>query len=289
MAEENSNSDCSGNSTDSTIETTEAFYIDKFDISSASDEKHSVVCAFEVMPEGCLLVCDDANKKVKLLDADSEVLSEMVLTSEPHGMVVFNDSDIIVSLPSEKCLQKLSIDIDNNISLQNKRKTRVRCNKLIKFDKHIITHAFDDSHRYFNVIDSDGHEVRCILKEARNSNGIFGKIRFLCLSKDRHVLYVTDDVCGCIGMSLNGEILFRAKIGGTPNHWGVCTDSLGFLYVASYDTDKIEMLNNKGEKTKSLIYVKGMKPCCIAYNERERRLFVKRGSTNLILVFQMEY
>lgn len=260
----------------------------KIDISSATDEKHALVCAMQVMNEGHLLVCDSANKKVKFFDEYSEVLSEVILSSEPRGMAVFSQSSIIVSLPNEKCLQKLSIDEDNEIILQGKIKTNLRCNKLVRYQEFIIAHAYDDTHRFFNIMDKDGHEIRCILTEARGSSGLFNKIRFISISPDNKTLYVTDEHHGCLGLSMNGEVLFREKGNGTPNHWGIATDTRGFLYLSAYDEDKIVVIDNKGEKIKDMVKVKHLKPCAISYSEADNFLYVKKGSSDLVLLFRCE-
>ena len=289
MAADDSHSGHLFNGVDETTEQLHAVFIDKIDISSASDEKTAVVCALEAMPDGHLLVCDTANKKIKLVDADSEVLSEIVLASDPHGMVVFDTSEVTVSLPREKCLMNLRIDDDNNITLQNRWKTRARCNKLLKFQGDLITHSFDDSYCYCSIIDRQGKDLRCILKEARNSGGVSSKIRFMCLSLDHKILWITDDVNGCVGLSLDGELMFRHKRSGTSNFWGVCADTAGVVLLACYDTDKVLMMNEKGERMSDLVYVQDMRPCCIMYSETEGKLYVKKGSTNLVLVFQIEY
>ena len=288
MAADDSHSNQLFNGVDETIETLHAVFIDKIDISSISDEKTAVVCALESMPDGHLLVCDTANKKIKLVDADSEVLSEIVLTSDPHGMVVFDTSDVTVSLPREKCLINLRIDDDNNIILQNRWKTRARCNKLLTFHEDLIAHNFDDSYRYFSIIDRQGKDLRCILKEARNFGGIVSKIRFMCLSLDNKTLWITDDVNGCVGLSLDGELMFKHNRSGTSNFWGVCA-AADFAFLACYDTDTVLMVNEKGERMSDLVYVQDMRPCCIVYRENEGKLYVKKGSTNLVLVFQIEY
>ena len=288
MAADDSHSDHLFNGVDKTNEKMHAMFIDKIDISSLSDEKTAVVCALEAMPDGHLLVCDTANKKIKLVDADSEVLSEIVLASDPHGMVVFDTSEVTVSLPREKCLMNLKIDDDNNITPQNRWKTRARCNKLLKFNEDIIAHNFDDSYRYFSIIDREGKDLRCILKEARNSGGIMSKIRFMCLSLDNKTLWITDDVNGCVGLSLDGELMFKHNRSGTSNFWGVCA-AAGFVFLACYNTDKILAMNKKGERLSDLVYVQDLRPCCIVYSESEGKLYVKKGSTNLVLVFQIEY
>lgn len=267
---------------------TDAIFCGEIDVSSVTDEKQTFVCAMEVMREGRLLVCDNANKKIKLLDDDSEILHEVVLTSEPHGMAALSPSFAMISLPGEKSLLSIKIKSDHTISLLDKIKTKHRCNKIIKYQDNMIAHAYDDTHRFFSVLDHDGSEIHCILKEPREMNGIFHKIRFLAISPDDKILYVTDELHGCIGVSMKGEIVFREAVHRTPNQWGITTDSFGYLFIACYDLNKVVIIDHSGAELKDVISLRGLKPCGISFNKMDRKLFVKKGGTNLVLVFQIK-
>lgn len=256
----------------------------EIDISSPSDKKAAIVCAMEVVSEGCLLVCDCANKKVKLFDEDSEVLSEVTLTSEPRGMITFELTDVIVSLPNEKLLQKLRISKDNTVILHRRIQTRLRCSKLVAFETQFIAYAYDDIFRYFNVMDRDGHEIRSIIKMKKDSAQLFDNIRFLTLNTDNKILYVTDATSGCIGLTLNGKIVFKMKNNGTLNCWGVATDSTGCVYTALYDADKIVINHNSSENPIEVVAQKHLRPCAIYYSEDDR-LYVKKGGANLVLIY----
>lgn len=264
-----------------------AVYHGEIDISSPSDKKAAIICAMEVVSEGCLLVCDSANKKVKLFDEDSEVLSEVSLTSEPRGMITFELTDVIVSLPNEKLLQKLRISNDNTVILQSRIQTRLRCSKLAVFETQFIAYAYDDSFRYLNVMDRDGNEIRSIIKMKKDSTQLFNNIRFLTLNKGNMILYVTDATFGCVGLTLNGKVVFKMRDNGTPNCWGVATDSVGCVYVALYDADKIVVNHNSSEKPIEAVAQKHLRPCAIYYSEAEDRLYVKKGGANLVLIYEI--
>ena len=268
-------------------ENPEAVYWGKIDVSSLSDEKQTVISAMEIMREGHLLVCDNANKRIKLLDDDSEILSELPLTSEPRGMVAISASNALISLPSEKSLISFKVKSDHTLVALNKITTKFRCNKLVKYGDDIIAHAYDDNARFLNIMDKEGNVLHCIMKESRGSNGIFGRIRFMALSTDNKILYVTDELQGCVGISMNGEIVFRVKRNGTPNYWGVDTDSVGVLYIACYDTDKVIALRDNGKTVQEVVSKEGLKPCAIFYDDVDQKLYLKKGNSNIVLVFQI--
>ena len=129
----------------------------------------------EIVREGHLLLCDNANKWIKLIDDDSEILSELILTSEPRGMVALSASNALISLPIEKSLLSFKVKSDHTLVVLNTITTKFRCNKLVKYKDDIIAHAYDDNDRFFNIMDRDGNVVHSIEKESRGSNDIFGK------------------------------------------------------------------------------------------------------------------
>ena len=80
------------------------------------------------MREGHLLICDNANKRIKLIDDDSEILSELTLTSEPRGMVALSASNALISLPSEKSLLSFKVKSDHTLVVLDTITTKFRCN-----------------------------------------------------------------------------------------------------------------------------------------------------------------
>lgn len=264
-----------------------AIYIEQIDISTATDKTRTIVSAIEVTEDGGLLVCDFGNQKVKLFDKDFEILSEVGLTSKPMGMVILATSDLVVSLPHEQCLQKLKVKKDCLLSLEQRIKTKLKYYRLLKYKDKILAYGHDDLYRFFNIIDTDGKTIRCIMNEPRESGGIFKNVFYISLSIDNEKLYVTDMQQGCVGISLSGKLEFTYKEPETKSHHGICGGPDNSVYVACNDSDRVVVIDNKGKKVKDLISVKGLHPAYVVYSKSQGKLFVKRGGTSKVLVYTM--
>ena len=266
----------------------EATYIEQIDLTS-TDKRKVIIAAMEVTEAGELLICDSSNNKIKLYDSNYKILSEVELTSKPMGMVSVTASDFIVSLPKEQCLQKVKIKNAVLLSLEDKIKTKLKIYRLLRYNDQILAYAHDDLYRFFNIMDTEGNTIRCIMNEPRASDNtpVVSNLTYMCLGLDNKSFYVTDHLSGCIGISINGKEEFRFKDTDTGYHHGVCPGPDNAIYVACNDSDKIVAIDKKGQKICDLISVKGMKPAYIFYSQTVGKLFVKRGGSNKVLIYDI--
>ena len=268
----------------------DAMYEEQIDISTAAEKVKTIVSAIEVTEDGGLIVCDMSNQKVKLFDNEHELLSEVSLTSRPMGMVMLSSTDLAVSLPEEKCLQNLKLKKGCLLALERKVKTKLKCFRLLRYNDQILAYAQDDLYRFFNIMDTEGNNVRCIMNEPKDSGGVFTNVFHMGLSINNGLIYVTDGKKGCVGLSLNGnmEFTYKEPMTATKMHHGICAGPGNSAYLACNDSDKVVVIDNKGKKVKDLICVKGMKPAYLAYSKAQSKLYVKRGGTNKVLVYAIK-
>ena len=257
-------------------------------ITLITDEDTAIVCAMEVLDETHLVILDSANNKVKVFHIEDELKSDFRLSSKPAGLVMFTETDLLVSLPTEQCLQTLAIKSKIELVPQSKVNTKIRYYRLMKCQDNIIVHAEDDSHRFIFLMDKHGKELRRIITDTKGPGEMFSVIRYISTSADSDVIYVIDRKRGCMGVSLSGKIGFTYKEPGTREHWGVCNDKDGNVYISCPDTDKIVTLNSKGEKTNDLVAVKGMDPGFMGYDQTFDKLFVWGDQVQLMLIFKLK-
>ena len=265
-----------------------AVHIGQIHVTVITDEDTAIVCALEVLDEERFVVCDSANNKIKMFHIEDKLLSEVALTSKPGGLVMLTATDILVSLPLEQCLQMAKTDSRNQLIMKSKANTSKRYYRLIKYQENVIVHAEDDSQKFIFVMDKNGKEVRRIITDTKGRDAVFSVVRFICISTDDNVLYVTDSKRGCIGLSMTGDVLFAYKETKTKEHWGVCTDKNGCVYLSCPDTDKIVMLNNKGEKIKDLLQKKGMDPGFMSFSKLSDSLFVWSDQVKYVLIYKLK-
>ena len=265
-----------------------AVYVRQIEIASPTDERKAVVTSIEVLPDGCLLVCDYGNKNLKLFDTEYEVLSVVRLSSEPWGIVALTSRDALVNLPEMYCLQTVKIRKKCKLVLEEKRKTIFKCYKMIKYQEDLIVSAQDDFYYFIYIIDTSGKVIRCIYSEPKQDGGILQNVQSLSLSKDTKIIYIANKWLGFVGLSLTGTVMFKYSEAGETNHVGVCKDWDNLVYISCCDLDKVVMISDSGVKVKDLLILNGMNPECIAYSEIESKLFIYSGSTKKLLCFKLK-
>ena len=266
-----------------------AVYLEQIAIGSSKDKYFSSVNAKETMIDGSMLVCDYGNYKLKLFDSDGDFLYEMGLSSEPYGLASLNSTEAIVTLPKESCLQNVKIKSNDMVQLGKKLKTKMKCEKILKYKEHFLVTAYDDVYFCISVIDWNGKLIQSLYNEPKQAVEIFESYYEIALSPDIKTVYITNKEDGCVGLSLTGEIIFKYKEPGEGGHFGVCTGPEGYIYVACFDSDKIIMLNKGGKKIKDLVSLKGMRPSYVEYNAAENKLYVGQTNTNKMLCYHITF
>ncbi|MEW8542133.1 MAG: hypothetical protein AB2693_01245 [Candidatus Thiodiazotropha sp.] len=248
--------------------------------------EQKITSAIEFLPDGGLLLCDDSNFRLMLFDSNFVATGDIGLTSQPRGIALMSPNDVIVSLPTEKCLQNLMINLDNTFTLQSKHHTALQYDRLVKYNGNLIVHGLAGVFFCFDVIDTSGRRIHRIRKEPL-SGGMFSTISYFCLSSDNSVIYITDIENGCIGLSLNGDVVFQFKDETMKIYAGVCVLSEEFILISGVDSGNIVMVNSNGERVKELVRLKSMRPALMVYNKERNILVVKVASRSELKVFSL--
>ena len=267
-----------------------AVYLEQLAVGSDTDKYYAQVNARETMIDGSILVCDYGNYKLKYYDADGDFLNEISLSSEPYGMAQLSSTEVIVTLPKESHLQIVKIKSGSRLGLGKKLKTKLRCEKILKYYDELINDeflvvAYDDMYYCIIRMVSNGKILESLYSEPKQSLDIFESYYEIALSPDQEILYVTNKKSGLLGMSLKGEIVLKYQEPGEDNHYGVSIDPEGKIYIACYDNDKIVIVNKNGEKVKDLVSLKDMRPSYVEYNAKENKLYVGQSNSNKILCY----
>lgn len=269
----------------------QADFLGQIEVKSISDVERVAVTAVESLPNGLLFVCDSGNYKLKLLrlfGQRHEIVSEVCLTSEPGGVAFLSSKNAIISLPEEKCLQKVKIKERANLVLQERRRTIFKCFKLVKYHGNLIASAQDDFNFYILVMDTEGKVLRCIYKEPKPTSRLLQNMSALALSRGGKTLLVVHQSLGCLGMLLSGDIVFKFSEPGEHFHTGLCSDINGNLYIGCYITDKIVMISKSGERLCDFLTFKRMHPETI-YLSDDSKMYVFSGSTKKLYCYGMKY
>lgn len=263
-------------------------FLGQIEVKSVADAYSVSVSEIKSLPNGFLFVCDSGNKKLKLFGSRYEFLFEVCLSSEPGGAAFLTSNGAIISLPEEKCLQRVRIKKRTNIVLQEKRRTIFKCFKLVKFHGDLITTSEDDLNYFIHVIDKEGKLLRCIYNERKETSRLLKNVSSLTLSRDQKSIVVVHPSLGCIGLVLSGNMVFKHREPQEHFHSGGCSDMNGNLYIGCYINDKIVMINSNGQKVCDFLTFRRMNPELVYLNE-ESKLFVFGGVTKKLYCYGITY
>ena len=266
-------------------------FLGQIEVKSISDVERVSVTAVESLPNGVLFLCDSSNKKLKLFrlfGQRHEILSEVCLTSEPGSVAFLQSKTAIVSLPEEKCIQKLRIKERGTLVLQERRRTVFKCFKLVKYHADLVASAQDDINFYIILMQTDGKVLRCIYNEPKPTSRLLQSLTSLALSRNGKTILIVSQRIGCVGMLLTGDIKFRFSEPGEHFHTGLCTGKRGNIYIGCYITDKIVMLNKTGEKLCDFLSFKQMQPEAIHFSD-DLKMYVFSGSTKKLFSYGIQY
>ena len=181
-----------------------AIYTGELNTRTANDTKAPVIISYEKLSDGRQLITDNENNKLKLFASNNQFLSELVLPGRPWSVMLLCDTEAVVSLTSIKSLQYITIG--TNLSLSEiKKKVNYPPAAMVKYGDDILATVSD---RFWKVAVID--KRRTVKKTIYQDNGsLFSEPYFIDLSVDQKTAYVVDQNKGCIGLSIDGNVVFQ--------------------------------------------------------------------------------
>ena len=183
-----------------------AIYTGELKPRTATNTKNPRIRSYEILPDGRQLIADNQNNKLKLYDSNNQYLSELVLPDMPFSAVLLRDNEVMLSLPGIFSLQY--INIGTHLSLSGTKKVNYIPLAMVKYGDDILATARDGFCGFciVVVIDNYGTMKRTIYQD---NDSIFRKPFYIGLSIDQKTVYVVDEDKGCIGLTMDGNVVFH--------------------------------------------------------------------------------
>ena len=182
---------------------TVAIYTGELKPRTATDTRDPGIMSYEVLPDGRHLIVDSQNNKLKLYDSNNQYVSEIVLPDIPLSVVILRDNEVMLSLLDIASLQYINIGTD--LSLSQTKKVNYQPLAMVKYGDDILA-TIDDGLYKVVVIDNHGTVKRKIYQD---NGSIFSRPSFIGLSIEQKIVYVVDEDKGCIGLTMEGNIVFQ--------------------------------------------------------------------------------
>ena len=182
---------------------TVVIYTGELKTRTTTDTKDPRISSYEKLPDGRQLICDSNNNKLKLYDSNNEFLSELTFPGMSLKVVSLCDTQAVVSLPAFKSLQYITIGTD--LAVSETKKFNYQPFAMVKYGDDILATVHD---RFWKVavIDKHGTVKRSIYQD---NGSLFSKPIHIGLSVDQKTVYIVDQDKGCIGLSMDGNVVFQ--------------------------------------------------------------------------------
>ena len=226
---------------------TVVIYTGELKTRTATDTKDPLIRSYEKLPDGRQLICDQANNKLKFYDSPNQFFSELTLPGKPLSVVSLCDSEAVVSLPEIKSLQYITIGTD--LAVSETRKVNFQPVAMVKYGGDILATVRD---RICKVAVIDNHG--CVRRTIYQDNGsLFRRPFYIDLSVDQKTVIIVDYDKGCIGLSMEGNIVFQYQDQKVKLYAGLAVgrDRL-FIGVNEGNNDKVRRLSLSGDDAEDL-------------------------------------
>ena len=221
---------------------TVAIYTGEMKARTTTDTVMPVITSYELLPDGRQLVTDQKHQKLKLYDSNNQFISEITLPGMPWHVVLLNDHEAVVSLSDIRSLQYIAIGAD--IALSDTKKVNFEPAAMVKYDDDILATVPD---RIWKVamIDNHGTVRRTIYQD---NGSLFSKPWYIGLSIDQKTVYVVDVDNGCIGLTMDGNVVFQYQDQKAKHYSGLAVGrNYLFIGVRQGNDNKVRRLSLSGD------------------------------------------
>ena len=249
------------------------------------DEGESWITGCSFMPSGDLVLCDYYNSKLKLLVRTFKVKDSLSLNGKPWSLSVFDNSNVIVTLPNSKQLQYVQLV------------PHMKAGCLIKLDKKCFDVAVAGNEMYVSCQNAIGEgEVRVLdlsgnlkRKLGVNKDGSyqFRRPNYLTVSTTGKKIFVSDfstSITSC--MTPDGNIIYQYKDDDLRYPRALFVDAGDNIFVCGHGSDNVQVITADGIKYGTLISADDgiIFPYSIAFREADNTLVV--GCWNQYKIFR---
>ena len=241
-----------------------------------------------VMPNRHAVICERGNDQIKLLD-DSWTITGRLELPDPWDVSVIDSSNVIVSSPDKKQLQK--VQVFPKMKACRTIKLDRRCYGVAVSGEEIYTTCLNDwGQGEVRVLDLEGNLMRRLGVNLDRSY-LFANPYYITVSASGKRLFVSDgstDTITCLAP--NGRVIYTYTYADRTEPRGLICDSGDNLLVCGHFTDNVRTINPDGNMYRT-IYLPSQdglcNPQCLAYKEREDTLIIGCYESNELWLLKL--
>lgn len=234
-----------------------------------------------------ILLCDNENKKLKLLDNSWKIKDSLILHSSPWNTAVVDAQRAIITLPNDAKLQYIHVlpqlKAGNTIAL-NYRAAGVQV-----IDNEIYTVCRNGKGEdEILILDLTGNSKRKISLETMTYMPNYISLGFVESNTHMYVSDWEDSTVTCLRS--DGTVVYEYKDQELVRANGIYVDPMGNALVCGSSSDNVIILTANGIKHRSLLAsADGIElPICIAFRPEDSTLIVGSQHGNNLFVFTLD-
>ena len=261
----------------------------KVNIKLSDDINNPIIAGCTFLPNGCVLLCDYVNKKVKMLDSDMSVNKSLKLSYNPYHVAALSENEAICTFQNSEVKDLQYIYTFPDLKLGKRIVLPDKCLGLHVVNDEIYTacHKCPGKDEIWKL-DRAGNIMRKIVLTQSSS----GRSEYLCLGSlaDPNPRVYLTDWCNskvtCLRLDDRMVYPYENKELKRPN--GIYVDSKGNSLVCGSDSSNVVVITADGRKYGELLTSKDItNPKCIAFRPEDATLIVGCEKNSKLFVFKL--
>ena len=263
------------------------------DVTSTGDTQTPSISGIEVMPDGCVVLCDWNNRTVKKLSNMFQLEDTMAVQNAPYDISTIGNNNAIITLPWLKQLQHIIVQ------------PKLKGGDIIEIDKPcwgvevVGDEIYITCHNYILGGHSSEGEVRILdmrgtikrtLGISTDGYFLFDRPYYLAVSPITKKIYVTDEAADRVTcLSPEGCVVYQHNYKGRCFTVGIIINSEENALVCGNesDTKAIVILNGNGMEHKVLVTSSIGSPLSVAYRHNDASLIIGFRHGSAIRVYNI--
>lgn len=245
----------------------------------SNDTKDCGIFGSCVTNDGCLLLTDYYNKKLKCMDMSTETITDYrEFQTAPVYICKVNKKQAAVTF-ANNTVQFVSME--GRMTATHSFHADHLCYRLAQHDQKLF--IADDSKTMY-IHDMQGKVLQKLSTDTSGSH-VFKAIRQIAVSEAGDKVFVADNECGLITTDGQGNYLSTHAEFKDLGCQGVCTDNWN-VFVAGWRSNSIVQIGHDFKMLGEL--AKLQQPLSICFDHHKKWLFVTQNSNNNITVLELE-
>ena len=254
-----------------------------------SDARDAGITGSAFLPSGELILCDQNNKKLKLLDENLQMKESIDVPERPWDIAVVNQHQVIVTFPRQRYLQ--FIQVRPSLALGHTVDLGMQCWGVTVSRESIYISFSESGGGKIGIYDLTGKKKRII----DPYNGKDGKVLikspfYIAVSNDEKI-YVSgvSSTATVYCLESSGNVLYTVSNPLFKECRGISVDENENLLVCDWGSHKVFLITKDGKEVREFLTEKdGLSyPWTISFRRSDGTLVVGGGHNN-ILVFTLK-